>query len=324
MTKTKAQATQLIDELATGVDALESLMPPWESNWWLKGDPADAADKLDRLEQEVEVLGRLGKSLEDGVTLNDATATAATARRAVAELYHLIKSISGMGYVERSGILLEVVGHAEVAVSTDIGKVQDFLEDVIEQVLDDAWDSLEAAIKRETAIAGIEQDSDVVNADGQVHLSSASGASQAFVSVEKLEAVSARGWCEEFAPDAADVITGAIKTLDDPEEATECLGKADRSVFGNAVLLRSVVAVILGHLHQPGVFDAYESGLATAQELVDDARSELEDAEVGVGTVVDALEEACSELLRVARVAAARCTALLALEHGLRHLSEDR
>ena len=59
----QGRAMQLVDELATCVDAIESLMPAWESDWWLKRDQAGVADALDRLEQEVEVLGRLGNSL---------------------------------------------------------------------------------------------------------------------------------------------------------------------------------------------------------------------------------------------------------------------
>lgn len=316
----QAKARRLVDELATGVAAIESLMPGWDQAWRFEIDRAGAADALDRLEREVEVLGRLGRSLEDGVVLNDATATAATARRAVEELYHLIKGVSGMDYVEDSGILVEMVGEAEANASTDIGKVYEFLEDVIDQVLDDAWDSLEAALGRETAIAGIEQDPDVVNADGRVHLSNASGTSERRVSVKNLEDVSARRWCEEFASDAAGVIRGGIKLLDDPEEA-ECLGEVDRSVFGNAVLLRSVVDVIIGHLDQPDAFDAYESALATAQELVDDAPWELEDSEVGPAAAT--LEEACGELLRTARTVAARCSAWRALEDRLCELSGD-
>ena len=85
------QARRLVHELVNGVAAIESLMPPWDDEWWLKLDQADAADEFDRLERKVGVLGRLGRSLEDGVVLNDATATAATARRAVEELYHLAR-----------------------------------------------------------------------------------------------------------------------------------------------------------------------------------------------------------------------------------------
>ena len=225
-----------------------------------------------------------------------------------------------MDYVEDSRILVEMVGEAEANASADIGNVYEFLEDVIDQVLDDAWDSLEAALGRETAIAGIEQDPDVVNADGRVHLSNASGTSERRVSVKNLEDVSARRWCEEFASDAAGVVRGGIKLLDDPEEA-ESLGEVDRSVFGNAVLLRSVVDVIIGHLYQPKVFDAYESALETVQELVDDAPWELEDSEVGPAAAT--LEEACTELLRTARTAAARCTARWALEDRLCQLSGD-
>lgn len=259
-----AQTLLLVDELAAGVEAIESLMSGWESEWWLWGDQAGLADDFDQLEREVAVLGRLGKSLEDGVALSKATTTAATARRAVEELYDLIKGVSGMGYVGRSGILADMVGRANVTVSTQIGTVQGFLEEVIDQVLDDAWDSLETAIQRETAIAGVEEDPDVVNADGKVHLSNASSVSQVYLSTEDLKDVSARKWCEELAADAAEVIRGAISLLDDPEEARECVGQVDRSVFANSVLLRAVANVVLGHIHQTGVFDSYENALETA------------------------------------------------------------
>ena len=287
----RAQALALVDELKAGVEAIESVMPIWEPG---------AADVLNQLERKTEVLGRLSKCLEDGAALSDVTVTAATARRAVAALYSLVKGIAGMGYVGACGILAEMVGEANVNASADIGKVQDFLEDVIEQVLDDAWDSLEVAVDRETAIAGMEQDPDVVNAEGFVHLSNASGVSHRYVSVENLEDVSAFGWCNEFAIDAADVIKGAIGALDDPEEAREWLGDIDRSVFGNDVLLRSVVRVILGNVDHCVYDDCYEAALGHAQELLE--TTVLKDSKVEVAVGMEALEEAYSELVPVRKV----------------------
>ena len=260
--------------------------------------------------------GRLGKCLEDGAALSDATVNAATPRRAMVALYSLVKDSAGTGYVGACGILVEMVGKANA--SANIGKVQEFLEDIIERVLDDAWDSLEVAVDRETAIAGMEQNPNVVNAEGIVHLSNASGVSHRYVSVENLEDVSAFGWCDEFAIDAADVIKGAVDALDDPEEAKGWLEGVDRSVFGNNVLLRSVVRVILGHADHYAYQDYFEAALRKAQEML--VMTDLDDPRVEVAVAMEALKEACSGLVWTAREAATRRTAFSALEQRLGEL----
>ena len=87
--------------------------------------------------------------------------------------------------MEECGILAEVVGEAHVTASADIDIVHDFLESVIERVLENTWYSFEVAIDRELAIAAIEQDPEVVNAEGLVHLSDPSGVSHRYVSVRE-------------------------------------------------------------------------------------------------------------------------------------------
>ncbi len=147
-----------VDVIASALDAIETEVPLWEASWWLQGERTSAADSLAKLERDVPIFKEFGQALEDGVALNHITASAAAARRAVAALYRLLDDIEGMEYVAGSGILTDLVGDNRLEAEADVDKVEEFLEDVITRVLDDAWDSRDAAINRETAIVGIQTD----------------------------------------------------------------------------------------------------------------------------------------------------------------------
>ena len=89
-------------------------------------------------------------------------------------------------------------------------------------------------------------------------------------------------------------------------------------MFGNEVLIRSVVGVILGNIGPCVNENYFELALGHANELL--AKTDLYDSEVDVPVTMEALEEACSEVVRTAREAAARQTAFSALEQRLSEL----
>ena len=318
------KAMARVETIASAVDAIESEMPHWEADWWLDGERTAAADSLAKLERDVPIFKEFGQALEDGVLLNDITASAAAARRAVEALYRLLDDIEGMGYVAACGILNEIVGDGRIDAQSDVDKVEEFLEDVITRVLDDAWDSRDAAIDRETAIVGIQTDPTVVNAEGEVHLSNSIGTSHRCVSVRSVEGASAQAWCREFAEDAAATIVSAVSALDDPIEAREWLGNADRSLFTNDRLQEAAIAVILGNAHST-VYDKYEGAATHAGQLIESLRDELADdpSPQDVEQNLKVLEQAGIDLLHAAHVAAAHRSALAALEDALLRLSDQ-
>ena len=145
-----------------------------------------------------------------------------------------------------------------------------------------------------------------------------SGSTHYYVPVESIKDVSAFSWCEEFARDAANTIVSAIDALGGPDEATECLEAVDRTVFTNVVLRRSVVLVILGHI-QTEVYENYEHVALRAREALEFTSQDLQDD--GDGDLDNAIQ-ACTELLRTAREAAADWTAVTALERCLSAIIE--
>ena len=316
------KAMARVDTIVSAVDAIESEMPHWEQGWWLEGERAAAADSLAKLECDLPILGQFGEALEDGIALNHVTVAAAAARRAVEALYRLLNDIEGMQYVKGCRILEDIVDDDRVGTQADVGKVQEFLEDVITRVLDDAWDSRDAAIDRETAIVGIQTDPSVVNAESQVHLSNGLGTSHRHIPIQSLEGASAKSWCQEFADDAAAVVVSAVSALDDPNEAVEWLGNANRSLFTNALLQQAVVTVILGNAHST-VYDRYEDAATHVGQLVEFTREDLahDPSTADVEQDMEELEQACIELLRVVRNAAAHRSASAAIEGALLGLS---
>ena len=298
-------------------------MPHWEPGWWLEGERAAAADSLAKLECDLPILGKLGESLEDGIALNNVTVAAAAARRAVEALYRLLDDIEGMQFVQGCRILEDLMDDQYLSAQADVGKVQEFLEDVITRVLDDAWDSRDAAIDGETAIVGIQTDPTVVDAEGKVHLSNSRGTSQRHIPIQSLEGASAKSWCQEFADDVAAVVVSAVSALDDPKEAEEWLGNANRSLFTNDLLQRAVVTVILGNAHST-VYDRYEDAATHVGQLVEFKREELahDPSTEEVEQDMEELEQACIELLRIARNAAAHRSAFAAIEGALHGLLE--
>lgn len=312
------KAIARVDVLASALDAIETEMPHWEPGWWLQGERIAAADSLAEIESDIPVLKELGQALEDGDALNDTTSSAAAARRAVAALYQLLDDIEGMDYVADSGFLNDLVGDSRLKAEADVARVEKFLEDVITRALDDAWDSRDAAIDRESAIVAIQSDPTVVNAEGKVHLSNSPGTSHRYISVRSLEGTSAQAWCREFADDAADVIVSAVSELDDPIEARERLGNADRSLFTNDLLRQATIDVILGHAHS-SIYDRYEAAATHVEQLIESTRDDLayDPSAEDVEKELKGLDEAAMELLRVARAAAAHRSALAALEDAL-------
>lgn len=312
------KAIARVNVIENAIEAIEAEMPHWESGWWLQGERTTAADSLAKLEVELPVLGEFGQALEDGVALNHITASAAAARRAVEALHRMLDDVEGMHHVTNCGILNELVGDSRLDAQADVDKVEGFLEDVITRVLDDAWDSRGVAIDRETAIVGIQNDPTVVNAEGQVHLGNARGTSHRHLPVQSLEEPSAQAWCREFANDAAALIVSAVSELDDPVEAREWIGNADRSLFTNDLLQKATVAVILGHAHN-SVYDRYEDAATHARQLLESARDDLAEGPSidEVAQDLKQLEQASIDLLCTARNAASHRSAFAALEDAL-------
>ena len=280
--------TRFLAELKAALDAIESEMPPGdgESQFWFVADPPAAADTFARLESETEILRRLTRELEDGVALELSTLTAAAARRSAEALYRILRDIEGMGYVGASGILADVLVVPDLDRIDDIDKVHAFLENTITQVRDEAHDSY----------------LDVQD-------------------LETLKCTTAQDLCDEFAKEAADTIVTALCVLDDPIEADEWLGNADRSVFTDDILRRSVALVILGHMHMSvsDTYSTYEAAASRAKRQLDLARLRpMHNRGVNAGPTVEELKSAFVELLKAGRDAAAYRSASAALESCLR------
>ena len=315
-TKALERVLRHVGQATAGLDEVESLMPHWESHWWLRQDQAGTADALLPIELDMEPAAWLREDPDDdGVPAGGSTTRVAVARRCVEALYRHLDNVEGMGYVEACQILPDTLGAGTMAAAQDVHKAYEFLEDAISRVLDDAWDSREAALNRETAAVALEQDPGVVNADGRIHLSNAAGTSHRLVPIELLQDVSALAWCDEFATDAAMELKGAINALDDPEEA-ECLGNADRGVFTNDVLLRAGVGVILGHPDHRA-YDRYEDAALHVRHLLESTDWEPDELDDHLEADVQTLRKAYLELVRTAREAAAACSAYAALQQRL-------
>ena len=292
-------------------------MPHWEPGWWLTIDRTNAADTLARLESETEALSCLGQVLKDQAPVNLTTIVASAARRSVEALCRIIEQIEGMGYVAASGILYDVIT-ADCGQTEDIDQVHQFLESVITDVLDDALESREMALRLEWAIIALERNPNIVNSHGQIRLRSQSDSTHYYIPVESIRDASAQSWCEEFAKDAANTIVSSIDTLEEPDEADERLGTVNRGVFVNDVLRRSVVLVILGHM-QTETFENYEHAAERAREILESAEIDFQNNQ---DEDLEFVIKAYSELLRTARKAAAECTASAALEDCLSALIE--
>ncbi|MDE0008193.1 MAG: hypothetical protein OXS50_07935 [Gammaproteobacteria bacterium] len=136
-----------VAQATAGVDDVEMLMPHWDHGWWFGSGQAGTADALLQVECELEPKDWLREEPDDqDIPSTESTAHIAVARRSVEALYQYLDNVEGMEYVRRSGILAETIGATKLAVAQDLDKVYQFLEDVISQVLDDAWDSRDAAL----------------------------------------------------------------------------------------------------------------------------------------------------------------------------------
>ena len=305
-----------IGQATASLDEVESLIPHWESHWWLRPDQAGTADALLAIERRMAPAAWLREDPDDDAPPGHSTTPVAVARRCVEALYRYLDNVEGMGYVEDCRILPDTLGAGTMAAAQDVDKVYAFLEDAISQVLDDAWDSREAALDRETAAVALERDPGVINADGRVHLSNAARTSHRLVPVELLRDVSARAWCEEFASDAARELKGAVTALDGPEAAAECLGNADRTVFTNDILLDAAVGVVLGHPDHRA-YDRYEDAALHLRRLLESTDWAHDELDADLEADVHALREAYVELVGTAREAAAACSAYAVLEQRL-------
>ena len=282
---------RLLTELAAGLDAIESEMPHQEPELWFEGEPTAAADTFARIESETEVFRHFAEALEDGVALELCTLTSVAARRSTEALSYILRYIEGMGFVAGSGVLGDVVVPHDVERLDDIDRVNGFLESVLTEVRDEVQDSCAAV-----------QD------------------------LKTLKGNSARDLCDEFAKEAADTIVAAVGGLRDPIEAPiearEYLGNADRNVFTDDVLRRSVALVILGHMHMC-VSDTYErfkvaASLARIQlELCDRGPRPMHPRDVNPRSVFEDVHSAFTELLEAGRDAAAYRSAFAALENRL-------
>ena len=204
---------RLVAELRSVIYAIERHMPREDPQSWFIEDRVAAGDTFAQLEFEAQFFGYIDDTLDDDVTADFPTIVAAAARRSVRALHRILRDIEGMGYVKASDILSEVVVAPNVETLTDIGMVQEYLENVVTEVREEAWDCV----------------LDVQD-------------------LESLRGTSVKNQCNECATDAADIIVSAIGVLDDSAEAEELLGRADRTVLTNDALSRAVALVILGHI----------------------------------------------------------------------------
>ena len=278
---------RLLAELAAGLDAIESEMPHQEPELWFEGEPTAAADTFARIESETEVFRHFAEALEDGVALELCTLTSVAARRSAEALSYFLRYIESMGFVAGSGVLGDVVVPHDVERLDDIDRVNGFLEGVLTEVRYEVQDSCAAV-----------QD------------------------LKTLKGNSARDLCDEFAKEAADTIVAAVGVLRDPIEAREYLGNADRNVFTDDVLRRSVALVILRHMHMC-VSDTYERFKVAASrariqlELCDRGPRPMRPRDVNPRSVFEDVHSAFTELLEAGRDAAANRSAFAALENRL-------
>lgn len=276
---------RLVAELRSAIYAIERHMPREDPQSWFIEDRVAAGDTFAQLEFEAQFFGYIDDTLDDDVTADFPTIVAAAARRSVRALHRILRDIEGMGYVKASDILSEVVVAPNVETLTDIGMVQEYLENVVTEVREEAWECV----------------LDVQD-------------------LESLRGTSVKSRCNECATDVADIIVSAIGVLDDPAEAEELLGRADRTVLTNDALSRAVALVILGHIEHSFYenrerYERAASSVAGELEIFDLVRVKGRIHEVRV--VMERLRKAWAELVQAGRETAADLSASSALEDRL-------
>ena len=284
------ERSRFVAELRSAINAVESQMPREERDSWFLDDPAAAADTFARLEFDTVPRDCLADTPEGGAALELSALVVAAARRSVEALHRILRDIEGMGYVAGSGVLRDVVDVPDFDLLDDVEKVHQFLEYVITQVLDDTWD---------------------------IHM--------AAQNLENATDETARNLCREFATDAADTIVTAIGNLDDSIE-TESLGNADRSVFTDGVLRRSVALVILGCMHMSVAdsYDTYDAAASRAWRVLESTPLDtIHERGPNAGRSLKELKSAFVQLLDAGRDAAADFSAFAALQSSLLPLSDQ-
>ena len=276
---------RLVADLRSAIYAIERHMPREDPQSWFIEDRVAAGDTFAQLEFEAQFFGYIDDMPDDDVTADFPTIVAAAARRSVRALHRILRDIEGMGYVKASDILSEVVVAPNVETLTDIGMVQEYLENVVTEVREEALDCV----------------LDVQD-------------------LESLRGTSVKSRCNECATDAVDIIVSAIGVLDDPAEAEELLGRADRTVLTNDALSRAVALVILGHIEHSFYenrerYERAASSVAGELEIFDLVRVKGRIHEVRV--VMERLRKAWAELVQAGRETAADLSASSALEDRL-------
>ena len=196
---------EALSELEGAIDVLVDLLLDLEDDPF-RDEAFDAADRVAELEYGTDVLRRLGETLGDMDYFNQETVYGAMAARCADALYFLLRASIGDA---EACLALDEYRYPEAIED----KLYPYIDNVVEEVVDDALASREAAWPRLQALVAFERAGRRADEKGKVFGFDA----------DALLLPRARDWTTEYAKDAAGLID--FYTIDILEDDDAPLGK---------------------------------------------------------------------------------------------------
>ena len=293
---------EALSELEAAVEAV------WDHLLLVEEDPLgdealNLADRIAELEYGTDVLRRLGETLDGTDYFSQETTHGTMAARCAAALYFLLR---------------ESVGDAEACLALDEYRYSDaiedklypYIDDVVEEVVDDAVASYEAACARQQALAVFERAGRRADEKGKVFGFDA----------EVLLEPRARDWCMEYANDTAGLIEHyTVLVVEDDSAPLARIPGFDLERFSPGDLRKAIAGLLVGQSW---------GAVANKQQSWDDASwhftrylEGIREARAGdrVGQIAAGKrgQELAATALDAARELAAHCTAYAVLDRCL-------
>ena len=293
---------EALSELEGAIDVLVDLLLDLEDDPF-RDEAFDAADRVAELEYGTDVLRRLGETLGDMDYFNQETVYGAMAARCADALYFLLRASIGDA---EACLALDEYRYPEAIED----KLYPYIDNVVEEVVDDALASREAAWPRLQALVAFERAGRRADEKGKVFGFDA----------DALLLPRARDWTTEYAKDAAGLID--FYTIDILEDDDAPLGKIpgfDVCSFRPRELAKATAGLLVGQswIEVANWRSRWDDASWDFTQYVDRIREAPPDDRAAQARNVQRAEELAAAVLDGARQLAAHHTAYVVLDRCL-------